>query len=736
MKSSISSASGDYNNKLDEALSLIESMLQIMSERSKNLKKEERLEISRSIDASIQTFTDRMFDKTNTNVQRIWMGVDALTLQQQRYPKALILPYNLLPKRSLLLALSALTQAAATTLDKNEQHHHRKRLLEESYRILQRLVTGVGIRQKQNKKSMVPEKAFMMVLNAHCEYDDDMHMAHRIMALQERNGPPVTAVAYSILAKGYGKLGNVHNVDMVIEQARSRVEYDSILFNTFVGAYIQCRSYDRAEKLFVEMKDTFPNVINRRSYNILLKGYAEQGDLENAKALCHQMRELGYCDAITTNTLVHAAIVAGDLVYAETILSEHTESMKDARQYQRRKHPNVEAYTQLLDEYMKQNQLDQALRILQVMQQRHVPPNEVTMTCLMGGLGKFQKLDLAQKTIAYMEKRYGNNVGSTKIYNALISGLLVIESSTMDNFDHRVDQAMIILRDMVKAGISPDVITLSVLVDGLGQCPIPRIREAQWLVEHFEQQGVIPTGHPKVITALVRACSRLQDIHPVIQIFRRLENPDTIAVNAFLDACCRCQKDKMAFETFQHYFRQRRSIKPDVISYTVLMSALLKRNTAESIRQLQNLYLEMTMKESIRPDNGLVDLLLKGLVGGARQLSQSDVQFLGTILRDAERLEWQEGQLERRQRAVRAAVTDRWHEWWRKDDVLSRTLTGDIDLDDELFRRKGWNKVDSGFRLWGGGREANAKKRVPTKDVDEFLQAHGWNDVDSSFRLF
>jgi hypothetical protein len=166
------------------------------------------------------------------------------------------------------------------------------------------------------------------------------------------------------------------------------------------------------------------------------------------------------------------------------------------------------------------------------------------------------------------------------------------------------------------------------------------------------------------------------------------------------------------------------------------MSALLKRNTAESIRQLQNLYLEMTMKESIRPDNGLVDLLLKGLVGGARQLSQSDVQFLGTILRDAERLEWQEGQLERRQRAVRAAVTDRWHEWWRKDDVLSRTLTGDIDLDDELFRRKGWNKVDSGFRLWGGGREANAKKRVPTKDVDEFLQAHGWNDVDSSFRLF
>jgi pentatricopeptide repeat protein len=462
-----------------------------------------------------------------------------------------------------------------------------------------------------------------------------------------------------------------------------------------------------------------------------LKGYAEQGALEKAEALCHQMKEVGYCDAITTNTLVHAAIVAGDLVHAEAILSEHTELM-DSQQFQeQQQHPNVEAYTQLLDGYIKQNQLDQALRILQVMQQRHVPPNEVTVTCLMGGLGKFQKLELAQKTIAYMENRYGI-AGSTKIYNALISGLL----DSPDNFDTRVDQAMVLLRDMLKARISPDVVTLSVLVDGLGRCPVPRIREAQWLVEHFEQQGTIPANNPKVITALIRTCGRSQDIHPVIQMFRQLENPDTIAVNAFLDACCRCQKDNVAFETFQHYFRQKRSIKPDVISYTVLMSALLKRNTAESFRQLRNLYLEMTMKEVIRPDNGLVDLLLKGLIGGARQLSKSDVQLLGTILKDAERLQWQEGQLERRKRAVRAAVMDRWPEWWRKDDVLSRTLTGDNDLDDELFRRKGWNKVDSGFRLWGGGREEIAKNKVSTKDVDEFLQTHGWNDVDSSFRLF
>jgi hypothetical protein len=58
---------------------------------------------------------------------------------------------------------------------------------------------------------------------------------------------------------------------------------------------------------------------------------------------------------------------------------------------------------------------------------------------------------------------------------------------------------------------------------------------------------------------------------------------------------------------------------------------------------------------------------------------------------------------------------------------------------DDLFRRKGWNKVDSGFRLWGGGdsiRLDQDKKRPPTEPLDNFLASKGWNDVDSGFRLF
>jgi hypothetical protein len=64
----------------------------------------------------------------------------------------------------------------------------------------------------------------------------------------------------------------------------------------------------------------------------------------------------------------------------------------------------------------------------------------------------------------------------------------------------------------------------------------------------------------------------------------------------------------------------------------------------------------------------------------------------------------------------------------RDDDYLRRAISSE----DALFKKKGWNEVDSGFRLWGGGRmNVKAKGGV----VDEFLERKGWNDVDSGFRI-
>ena len=55
-----------------------------------------------------------------------------------------------------------------------------------------------------------------------------------------------------------------------------------------------------------------------------------------------------------------------------------------------------------------------------------------------------------------------------------------------------------------------------------------------------------------------------------------------------------------------------------------------------------------------------------------------------------------------------------------------------------ISRRRDGIKWDSAFLLWGGCRNEFARSRFePESDdvVDEFLASKGWNDVDSGFRI-
>jgi hypothetical protein len=119
--------------------------------------------------------------------------------------------------------------------------------------------------------------------------------------------------------------------------------------------------------------------------------------------------------------------------------------------------------------------------------------------------------------------------------------------------------------------------------------------------------------------------------------------------------------------------------------------------------------------------------------GGRIGLQQKDIQFTLAVIRDAEKLDWEPGQFERRKQSVRAVLIGRVSEVWKENEKWFGMAAATDDVDDELFRKKGWNKVDSGFRLWGGGRDGHTGRS--DRVVDDFLASKGWNDVDSSFRL-
>ena len=469
-----------------------------------------------------------------------------------------------------------------------------------------------------------------MVLNAVC-FVGRMDMAHKIVALQERTkrAPPLSPVAYSILLKGYGRLHDLQNVQMIMSHAGTNgVKPDTIMLNSAIDAFVNCDDLETAQDIFHYMKDRDyvghefsrysswlqPNTRpapNRRTYNTILKGLARRGETEAAIKLAREMEKIRLWDDVTTNTLVSAAIKAHDFDLAEGILNNYTAVLDSKSNHTR--HPNVEAYTELVDGYAKAIDLDKAFGILRCMFQRGVEPNEYTYTCIIGGLARAKKVNQAMSMLDFMESK--KIIPQTVTYNAFISGLVTpaqpfSSCEESESLTYYVSKAIELLRRMMNVGVRPNSVTISVLVDGLGRCNPPRLVEAKTLVAKLRKEGIIATDDCRIATAMVRICGLGNDLKAALENFRQMNKPDLVAVNTFLDACCRCEHEKLAFDTFDHFFGKRSTgvIAPDVITYSILIAALLKVGTPSAMQRTRLLYTEMKRKRGIMPDKALVDM--------------------------------------------------------------------------------------------------------------------------------
>lgn len=685
----------DDDSISNESIEILQSMMSLYTWHleSKEAKSSFKFMASSIIDKAFRLVTSDAFDEPY-HLGKVNMGMKALQLQLHPESSgggtplmALGQPYNTIPRGTWLRALRALTSSdinysrsssslrSVMTLAPNDEALWITPS-DAAFRILQRLVTGKGVRswnaRKKNTqhKSSLDERDFNMVLHSYAGLaQSQMHSAHRVMALQKRtpHAPHLSPVAYSILLKAYGRLKDIENVEMSILHAqRNGVVPDIVMANTVLDAYVNCGMVDKAQEIFysmtgvemvddVEQPDVFWPLLrpNTRSYNTLLKGLAEEGDIAEALKVSKIVQSKGLWDDITTNTLVKAAVTASEFDLAESILSNHTSTDASPR---RSDHPNVEAYTELLDGYAKDGQLGKALEIMQLMQNRGVMPNEYTYTCIVGALARNNKIRQARKLIDYVTNmslpasKRGRRLLLTPTYNAFISGLLSDnwsgekESTGQSSYGANILEALNMLQEMQDLNIHPNIVTVTLLIDGLGNCNPPRCKEAKELVQHLEytirtkQTGNIGRGdeskgsdismsNVKIATALIRAFGRGNDVDSAIETFKRIPNPDVVALNALLDACCRCSQFKLALDMFNKYasFENWRDnisiidigplgeeilhspIKPDVVTYTSLISAILQLNNKAATKRATKLYNEMKQTWWISPDTVLVD---------------------------------------------------------------------------------------------------------------------------------
>ena len=126
-------------------------------------------------------------------------------------------------------------------------------------------------------------------------------------------------------------------------------------------------------------------------------------------------------------------------------------------------------------------------------------------------------------------------------------------------------------------------------------------------------------------------------------------------------------------------------------------------------------------------------ILTAMISGGSIGFEDDDVKFTLTVLQDGARLKWENGLYEKRKKVVRGFLGGCTSEVWKNDEFSFGLMSEQPE--DPLFVKKGWNKIDSGFRLWGGVKNKQQQIDGQSSSVDSFLASKGWNDIDSGFRL-
>ena len=204
-------------------------------------------------------------------------------------------------------------------------------------------------------------------------------------------------------------------------------------------------------------------------------------------------------------------------------------------------------------------------------------------------------------------------IPSVVTYNAILAGVIEKNNHREEGdgsdlvYDKVADDVLDIFQDMLATRITPNEITVSLLVDVLGYCKPSRLDETRNIISKMDENGLVNANNARISTSMIRACSKASDIVGAQRTFDALSEPDTIAFNALLGAYCDSGSIREAMDIYRNNLAELKNgesyVSHDVATYTILISSLLKIGSTQNASKM---YSEMK-KEGIAPDTGAID---------------------------------------------------------------------------------------------------------------------------------
>eukprot|EP01018_Ginkgo_biloba_P015289 Gb_10768 [translate_table: standard] len=414
----------------------------------------------------------------------------------------------------------------------------------------------------------------------------------------------------------YGKKVYAHMV-------RSGVQHHVYLETKVVNMFVKCGSLVDARQVFDKMVER-----NVYSWTAMINGYASQGHGEEALKLCSQMQQTGVQpDSYIFSSVLKAcagmgAIQLGKEIHGYVFRSGYElyvfvgnslvdmyckcGSLVHARQvFNKMPQRDAVSWNAMIDGYMRNGQLDEALELFLQMRLAGVNQDVVSWNSMIAGHGRNGCVGEALKFFRHMQ--------STGVRPNVISCNAMISCFTENGY---CNEAMELFHQMQLVGVKPNVITWTTLIGGYA-----RRGHSEKALEIFHQMQEAGGTQPDsfIYPTVLKACASLaaleqgKEIHGYI--IRTSFDSDIFVDNAIIDMYAKCgniedarrvfdrisQRNVVTWNTMiagyvqnghvneaEILFRQLllTSIKPDVISWNTMIAGFSQNDHVDVARKL------------------------------------------------------------------------------------------------------------------------------------------------------
>lgn len=366
------------------------------------------------------------------------------------------------------------------------------------------------------------------------------------------------------------KLERAFGILEYLKHKTGTVSNDEIIFNCLIDVCLKLNLIDKAEKVFVEMKQlgVAPSKI---TYAIMIKGYGQVYNLEKAFAVFEEMKlanipanEIIYgcllnacvrCNNNEKVTQVYKEMRANDLdmniVLYTTLIKAYTKSKNlglarevyEAMLKDEKVSPNIVIHNAMLDccvecnDIKAMNEYYTSIREKAINDENHPQPDLITYSTVIKGYARAKDMEKVFDIYQFLKANTNDFQLDEVIYNSILDGC-----AKTGNFD----RALSAYDDMVKNNIKRSNVTYSILIKVYANNKMEdkALQLLEEMVANNIKPGII------VYTCLIQTCLRSKKFDQAIRLFEALKkdnlHPDHVLFNTVVNGCLFNQKWELA----------------------------------------------------------------------------------------------------------------------------------------------------------------------------------------------